>query len=606
MSGVTRRGRWYAVAALAALALTACGQTTLPSAKQVDRPVPSGTVTFAQAPGQTPNYILPLESSAYYTGANSGFFSYMMYPPLYWMGSGATPYVNYKLSLAYPPEYTNGGLTVLLRLRHFDWSTGSPVTSRDIQFWMNLIIANKGNWAAYVPGEFPANVTSMSIVSPTELSMTFDHVYNHNWLLDNELSQIFPIPQASWDKTSASGAIGNYDDTTSGAVSVYNFLNRQSQDESTYPTNPLWKVVDGAWRISQFSPSTGYTVLVPNPHYSGEPKPTIAKLVELPFTSDTAEFDALKSGEIDYGYLPFTDLAQRHSITALGYRFDPWKEWSVTYMPINFTNPTTGPLLKQLYIRQAMQHLINQPQYVKDIFKGYAATTYGPVPVDVRSPDLDKQQTHNPYPFSEASAKGLLKSHGWHLVPNGTSTCSRPGSASGDCGSGITAGQSLSFKITYATGNPAFDAEMEAIQSSFSLAGVNLVLTQAPASTVFADSVPCDTATHVGCSWSLMSWGEAWGYNLDFYPTGDEIFSTGAESNYGGYSSPVMNKIIAATYTAQGLGPLYKYENYTAKQLPVLWLPNLDFGLSEISTKLMGVSQGPVLEIVPQAWRLRK
>jgi peptide/nickel transport system substrate-binding protein len=528
-----------------------------------------------------------------------------MYPPLYWMGTSKTPFVNYRLSLAYPPTFTNGGTSVLIRLKHYHWSNGDPVTSRDVEFWMNLLIANKADWAAYVPGAFPANVTTVKVISPSELTITFNRAYNQKWILYNELSQVFPIPQAVWDKTSSSGAVGNYDETAAGARAVYSFLNQQSEHESTYTTNPLWQVVDGPYRLSAFSPSTGYTVLSPNREYSGQLKPEV-KVEELPFTSDAAEFDALTSGSVDYGYLPFTNLGQMAHIASQGFKLYPWVEWAVTYMPINFTNPTTGPVFSQLYVRQAMQYLIDQPLYVKDVFHSYATATYGPVPVDIRTSYLDSQQGRNPYPYDPAKAKALLSSHGWSLASNGISRCTRPGSSGGDCGVGITKGQSLSFSLLYASGNPALTAELESIQSAFDLVGFHVTLSESPASTVFAESVPCDPTTKVGCSWSLMDWGEAWGYNLDFYPTGGEIFETGAASNYGGYNNATMDKLIVGTHDQSGTAALYKYENYAAKQLPVLWMPNLDIGLSEVKTEIRDVGQGPVNEIVPQGWRIAK
>ena len=140
--------------------------------------------------------------------------------------------------------------------------------------------------------------------TPYTFSITFNKAYSHLWLLYNQLSQITPIPQHVWDKTSASGPVGNYDMTPAGALKVYKFLNTQSTQQATYASNPLWKVVDGPWNLSAFSPSTGYSAFVPNPTYGGPGKPKIAKLEELPFTSDIAEFDALRSGQLDYGYLP--------------------------------------------------------------------------------------------------------------------------------------------------------------------------------------------------------------------------------------------------------------------------------------------------------------
>lgn len=590
------RSAFLVVAALVAALLAACSGSHGGSA--------AGTVSYAEEPGQTPNYILPFESPNFYTGANSGLFSYMFYPPLYWFGQGSSPDLNENLSLAYPPVFTNGGKTVLLKLKPYRWSNGKPVTSRDIAFWQNLLVANASNWGASVPNEFPYNIQSERIVSPTEYSITFKKVYNRDWLIYNELSQVFPIPQAAWDKTSVSSPIGNYDTTASGARAVYKFLDAQSRALSSYTTNPLWKVVDGPFKLSQFNGSTGYATLVPNAHYSGKPKPTISKLILQPYTSDTAELDALRAGEVDYGYLPFSDQSQKGYFKSRGYQFQPWDEWGITYMPINFTNPTTGPILRQAYIRQAMQSLIDQKTYVTKIFMGYATPGDGPVPNDLSNQFLDKQQSQDPYPYNVGAARSLLTSHGWHLSPGSVSTCIDPGSGPSQCGAGVARGARLNFSLLYASGNPAVQSEMAAIQSSYSLVGIKLNLTQAPTNTVFADSVPCVAKSGTGCSWSLMDWGQQWGYNLDFYPSGGEIFFTGALANYGGYSSSTMDQLILATDLEPGMQPMYKYENFTAKELPVLWLPESATALSEIKNNISGVDQTPILEITPQYWRV--
>ena len=48
--------------------------------------------------------------------------------------------------------------------------------------------------------------------------------------------------------------------------------------------------------------------MVPNPTYSGPVKPTLKKFMELPFTSDSAEFNALVGGKVNVGYLPVQDI----------------------------------------------------------------------------------------------------------------------------------------------------------------------------------------------------------------------------------------------------------------------------------------------------------
>ncbi len=188
--------------------------------------------------------------------------------------------------------------------------------------------------------------------------------------------------------------------TPAGALKVYKFLNTQSTQQATYTSNPLWKVVDGPWNLSAFSPSTGYSAFVPNPTYGGPGKPKIAKLEELPFTSDIAEFDALRSGQLDYGYLPSEDINQARSFTSRGYTIDKWTDFGFNDFFVNFTNPQVGPIFKQLYVRQAMQHLINQPEIANDIFHGAAYPDYGPVPTVPPNPYVTQQMKSNPYPYS--------------------------------------------------------------------------------------------------------------------------------------------------------------------------------------------------------------
>ena len=40
------------------------------------------------------------------------------------------------------------------------------------------------------------------------------------------------------------------------------------------------------------------------------------------------------------------------------------------------------------------------------------------------------------------------------------------------------------------------------------------------------------------CPWEIANWGGGWVYGPDYYPTGEEIFASGAGSNFGGYSDP--------------------------------------------------------------------
>src|SRR5262249_9853176 len=256
--------------------------------------VVGGDVTFAEAPGVPPNYIFPMDSLQYFSTNNINQFQYLMWLPAYWIGDHDKIILNEDLSLAQPPVYSSNNTVVTIKLKSYRWSDGQPVTSRDVTFWINLLRANKVNWGEYAPGFFPDDVKAVTAPSATEVVLRLDGPVNPQWFTESELTQISPLPQHAWDKTSVSGQIGAYDTTTAGARAVYKFLAGQSAQLRTYASNPLWRVVDGPWKLAAFDPS-GRAKFTPNPAYSGPVKPSISSFTEVPFTSEAAEFNALRA-----------------------------------------------------------------------------------------------------------------------------------------------------------------------------------------------------------------------------------------------------------------------------------------------------------------------
>jgi peptide/nickel transport system substrate-binding protein len=563
------------------------------------------TATFAEPPGATPSYILPLMSLKYFSVVNASQFQYLLYRPLYWFGENGQVHLNDRLSLANAPQYSADGTSVTITLKHYVWSDGQPVTTRDIEFWQNLVTANKSIWAAYSPGEYPDNVTSTTVNSPTSITFHLSQKYGQYFFTYNELSQISPLPQHVWDKQSATGAIGDYDRTPAGATAVYKYLDGEASNLGTYDTNPLWQVVDGPWKLKSLN-AAGLLKLVPNPSYSGPVKAKLTEFDEVPFTKDTAEFNQLRSGTtganaIDYGYLPQQDAPQKDTIAALGYSFSLWANWGITYFPENFTNPVSGPIFKQLYFRQAMQGLIDQQTYINRAYNGYAYPTYGPVPVKPTSSFVTQLESNNPFPFSPSAATSLLQSHGWTVNPGGVSVCSSPGSAANQCGPGVPGGAQASFHLEYASGTTPIDNEMAQFKTDFAKAGIQIILSTNTFNSVIGTAIPC--AAGQQCKWDMEFWGGGWVYAPDYYPTGDLLWATGAGSNANGYSDPQMDQLINNSETSNDVQALKAYEDYAAKQLPVIWMPTAYYALNEINSHLQGVGPlDPLLQIYPEEW----
>jgi peptide/nickel transport system substrate-binding protein len=166
--------------------------------------------------------------------------------------------------------------------------------------------------------------------------------------------------------------------------------------------------------------------------------PSIAKLVFQNYTSDNAIFTALKSGQVSLSApqsFPPTDLSPAVGKTFLpatnplqsaGYTLKPQYEFGIGFAYMNFNNPTYGPAFKQLYFRQALMELDNQPGMDSAVGRGYTYPTSAGVPPEPKSqwttPLMAENNGQGPYPYNPAKAKALLAAHGWKVV-GGVLTC---------------------------------------------------------------------------------------------------------------------------------------------------------------------------------------
>jgi peptide/nickel transport system substrate-binding protein len=403
---------------------------------------------------------------------------------------------------------------------------------------------------------------------------------------------------------------------------VWTFLTGKTEagSPSTYGTNPLWKIVDGPYYPTGFDATTGEATLAANPSYSGTPKPSIAKLVYLPFTTDTSEYDVLASGHtINIGYVPAENVpaykgpiwcgtkpcaGKNNATLAANYTFEPSPLFAFNYFALNYKNPAFGAIVDKPYIKDAMQSLQNQTLWGELFYNGYATPTYGPVPVYPPSSFVSPFERKNPLPYSPSHAISLLKSHGWNVVPNGVSTCAKPGTASNECGAGIKSGEQLSFPFVYVTGAASFDAQMKEMAASWEQAGIQLQQEPKSFADVLTDAFGPPCVPGKACAWVVADWGGGWVYAPDYYPTGEALFLPGDSSNAGEYSDPTATKLITLTNTSSSLSALYSYENYMAVNLPVMYQEEPD-QLWEVSKNVCGASPTPlnVLDApLPEYW----
>ena len=625
MSRLARTGmKFGAVAIAGAMALAACGTSSggggggsaapkgfagipAPSGTKVA----GGTVAFGLPSGATPNWIFPITPGANSSVYTTFMFQYLMWRPLWWTPVSDKLDINYAVSLAPKPVFSNGDKTVTIKMKtNYKWSDGQPVTADDVIFDIDVMKAavaiNPANVGAFSAGFFPENVKTATATGKYTLVLQLTKPFNPSYFfLDQLQGLVIPLPSHAWAIDKTGGPKLDYT-VPANAKKIYNFLAGQSGKLSTYASNPLWQIVDGPFRLSQFSPSTDANTMVPNPAYSGPDKPTISKFQEVAFTSDAAEYTALRSGQLTVGLVPSDSLPQVPSLKSKGFNVFGEANFGWDYLPFNFANTTGGwnKLIGQRYVREALQHLVDSAGYIKGIYHGYAAPAFGPVPSLPASPYTPANGKTATYPFSIATAKSVLAAHGWKIV-NGVQTCESPGSGSNQCGAGVAKGTKLSFTVVYATGNPATLNMVTAYASDAKSAGVQVKLTGKSFNFIISNYDNPAAKSNVN-KWQAIDFG---GFTQSLYPTTNTVFNTDGSFNLGSYHSATADSLINKSVFGADPNAVNQEASFLGTDLPGLWQPESDH-VYAWSKKLMGPQASfwelPQFSLNPEQWYFTK
>lgn len=529
------------------MALAACGSTSssasTTSASSAAKES-GGTAVIALTTQQSPNWFFPLRSAPTDTVTNEQV-ELMMYKPL--IAVNSSDQLDYGRSLASSITWNTEGDVYTIHLNpKWHWSNGKPVTSADVVFSYNVMkAASQANapWVFWGQGfgGFPTIWKSVVAEGQNTVVVTLTEPRNPAWFVRNGLGQIIPAPAAVWDK---------YPTNMTAELQYINSI-------ANSPSNAAYKVVDGPYQLSGSQPNN-YWAFTPNPHYDGQ-KSSLSKVIYQYETSSSAEFAALKTGTVDVGSLPPSLVTAKSELTQDD--VVPAYTLGFNYIVPNESNSAPngiGKAFQQLPVREALQMGIDQSAIIRDFYHGYAAsddTTLAPLP---KTSFFDPALTTSPYAFNPAAGKALLEKNGWHEV-DGVMT---------------KGGLQLKFNLIYASGSNAGQDLAQLLKSDWAREGIDVTLTSQEFNQVVSHGAS-DAST-----WAMLDWDQAvggWTYGTG-YPSGGGLFSTTGSENMGSYSSSQMNQLIQGTYapgtTSQQLQHLYAYEEYAAKNLPVLFIPD--------------------------------
>ena len=166
------------------------------------------TLSVALPLNEYPSYIFPFAPASEASRSNLTYFQSSMYRPLYVVGRGPQIGVQYDISLAQAPVFSNGNTTVTITMKGWRFSNDEVIDGRSVAFFFNLWRAAPSVFYDSLSGSVaPDKITSV-VATGLQVVITTSVPVNPEWFLYNVLARVTPMPQA-WDRTALTNAAGS-------------------------------------------------------------------------------------------------------------------------------------------------------------------------------------------------------------------------------------------------------------------------------------------------------------------------------------------------------------------------------------------------------------
>ena len=390
------------------------------------------------------------------------------------------------------------GIEIDVELRPLRWGDGTPVTSKDIAFTLEV---GKHPLSGVASSEGYRRIVKFEAKDDSHFTMTVDRV---TFDYSNIDFQFVPahIEKPIFDANPAE------------------YRNKTAYD--TQPTNP--GLAFGPYRIVEMVPGNRI-VLEPNAHWTGE-KPHFKRLV-IKIIESTAALEAnLLSGNVDYviGELGLS-LDQ-----ALAFEKRHKDKFNVIYKPAliyeHIDVKLDNLLLGDRRVRQAILMAIDRKAIAEKLFEGKQPVAHGGIsPLDPMFNSAARQ-----YGYDPAAARKLLDEAGFAEIKNGVRQNAR--------------GERFSIEITNTAGNRVREQVAQVIQSQLRQVGIELRIKAEPPR-LFSEALNRRGFTGL----AMYAWVERpQGVPRSTLHSGEIPTAANGWSgqNYPGYANPEMDKALDA------------------------------------------------------------
>ena len=309
----------------------------------------------------------------------------------------------------------------------------------------------------------------------------------------------------------------------------------------------------------------------------------------MPIDSDEEEYERLQAGPdapdgIQVGYLPLS-FADRPTDTRPSaaptrstrhYQLVPQIAFCIRYFMPQLRQPRRGGQDLRADLRPAGAAEPWTRTRFREIYQGYA------LPAERAGADGAGQRPGSPRQRSGAAAAvrpGRGRATGGRTAgtpaPPRPYACARaPGPAA--AGAGIPAGTGCAFCALCRGAAGADPADGSSSATTPPRPASSCRLPEIYGSVLVAEDGPCAPTPDNPCLWELSCWNGGWVYH---HPTGEILFQTGAGGNFGHYTDPRADELIARVVTTTTSQVLTR-SDYIAEQVPVIFTPNFPLRLS--------------------------
>ena len=306
---------------------------------------------------------------------------------------GSYPGVHYALSIANKPVFSDGNKTVTIQLKKgYKWNDGKPVDAQDVLFDIALIKAAVGesaaNWGSFTPGYFPQKPrehqrdrasTRWSCISSgpstrASSSTTSSRSTSTRCRARTGTSPPPDGPHLNWK-------------VPANAKKIYDYLGKAGGQVGNFGATRCGRSPT-ARPASELQPRHGLVDAEGQPELRRHPEAVRHTIQGITYTGITPMLNAMRTGTPRYRIGRLLPAHRRFRPQVPGLQRVRATRLRLGRRDLELQGQV-GPLRQdhpQLYFRQAMAMLVDQPAIIAGIYHGAAGPAYGPVPSVPKTP----------------------------------------------------------------------------------------------------------------------------------------------------------------------------------------------------------------------------